>query len=153
MPKRRKIVEYLHEDTATAPAAVPLDDELSVGLQKVIRDNWASIRTHVARGPVQTRFNQRLTTTDMRVLNEPLGELFDEQTTAFKVNLGFGFILMEKQSGRLRYYHSSCNCCGRYLEEPALITNRADFDRFLERIYESDILQLRDRTQTGSVYL
>ena len=140
-PKRRKIVEYLHEDTATAPAAVPLDDELSVGLQEIIRDNWASIRTHVARGPVQTRFNQRLTTTDMRVLNEPLGELFDEQTTAFKVNLGFGFILMEKQSGRLRYYHSSCNCCGRYLEEPALITNRADFDRFLERIHESDILQ------------
>ena len=132
-PKRRKIVEYLHEDTATAPDDVPLDDELSVGLQEVIRDNWASIRTHVSRGPVQTRFNQRLTTTDMRVLNEPLGELFDEQTTAFKVNLGYGFILMQKQSGRFKYYHSSCNCCGRYLEEPALITNRADFDRFLER--------------------
>ena len=48
---------------------------------------------------------------------------------------------MEKQSGRFKYYHSSCNCCGRYLEEPALITNRADFDRFLERIHESDILQ------------
>ena len=48
---------------------------------------------------------------------------------------------MEKQSGRFIYYHSSCNCCGRYLEEPALITNRADFDRFLERIHESDILQ------------
>ena len=43
-----KIVEYLHEDTATASAAVPLVDELSVGLQEVIRDNWASIRTHVA---------------------------------------------------------------------------------------------------------
>ena len=140
-PKRRKIVEYLHEDTATAPDAVPLDDEPSVGLQEVIRDNWASIRTRVARGPVQTRFNLRLTTTDMRVLNEPLGELFDEQTTAFKVNLGYGFILMGKQSGRFKYYYSSCNCCGRYLEEPALITNRADVDSFLKRIHESDILQ------------
>ena len=77
----------------------------------------------------------------MRVLMEPLGELFDEQTTAFKVNLGYGFILMEKQSGRFKYYHSSCNCCGRYLEEPALITNRAYFDSFLEKIHESDILQ------------
>ena len=48
-PKRRKLVEYIHEDTATAPYAVPLDDELSVGLQEVIRDNWASIRTQVAR--------------------------------------------------------------------------------------------------------
>ena len=52
VPKRRKIVEYLHEDTTSAPDAVPLDDELSVRLQEVIRDNWASIRTHVARGPV-----------------------------------------------------------------------------------------------------
>ena len=140
-PKRRKIVEYLHEDTATAPDAVSLDDELSVGLQEVIRNNWASIRTHVSRGPVQTRFNQRLTTTDMRVLYEPLGELFDEQTTAFKVNLGYGVILMQKQSGRFKFYHSSCNWCGRYMEEPALITNRADFDSFLEKIHESDILQ------------
>ena len=90
---------------------------------------------------MQTRFNQRLTTTDMRVINEPLGELFNEQTTAFKVNLGYGLILMEKQSGRFKYYHSSCNCCGRYLEDPALVTNRADFDSFLERIHESDILQ------------
>ena len=49
---------------------------------------------------------------------------------------------MEKQSGQFRYYHSSCNCCDRYLEEPALISNRADFDSFLERIHESDILQL-----------
>ena len=90
-----------------------------------------TLRLQVARGPVQTRFNQRLTITDMRVLNEPLEELFDKQTTTFKVNLRFGFILMEKQSDRFRYDHSSCNCCGRYLEEPALITNRADLDSFL----------------------
>ena len=51
------------------------------------------------------------------------------------------FVLREKQSGRLRYYHSSNNCCGRLLEEPALITNRAHFDSFLERIREPDILQ------------
>ena len=44
-------------------------------------------------------------------------------------------------TGRLRYYHSSNNCCGRLLEEPSLITNRGDFDRFLARIQESDILQ------------
>ena len=53
-----------------------------------------------------------------------LRELFDQQTTAFKLNCSFGFVLREKESGRLRYYHSSNNCCGRYLEEPSLITNR-----------------------------
>ena len=105
-----------------------------------IRDNWGSIRTYVTQGPVQTRYNHRFTTPDMRVLKEPLGELFDEQTTAFKVNLSFGFILKQKVTGRLRYYHSYNNFCGRYMEEPALITNRADFQSFQERIQEPDLL-------------
>ena len=39
------------------------------------------------------------------------------------------------------YYHSSCNWCGRYLDETSLITNRSDFDEFLERIRETDVLQ------------
>ena len=78
---------------------------------------------------------------DTRDLHAPLRVLFDQQTTAFKHNCSFGFVLREKKSGRLRYYHSSNNCCGRFLEEPSLITNRDDFDRFLARIQESDIRQ------------
>ena len=99
------------------------------------------MRTHVVHGPVQTRYNHRLTTTNLRVLNEPLGKLFNQQTVSFKINCSFGFILKDKVTSRLRYYHSSNNCCGRLLEEPSLITNRADFDSFLERIREPDILQ------------
>ena len=138
-PKRRRIA--LNEDPLSPPPVEHLDDELSSDLQDAVRDNWGSIRTYVAQGPVQTRYNHRLTTMDTRELQEPLRQLFEEQTTDFKVNLSFGFILKQKVTGRLRYYHSSNNCCGRLLEEPSLITNRGDFDRFLARIQESDILQ------------
>ena len=41
--------------------------------------------------------------------------------------------------GRYRYYHSSCNCCGRYLDEPILITNAETFEKFLEQIKEPDL--------------
>ena len=71
-PKRRKVT-HLREYPVSAPPVEPLYDELSSALQDAVRENWGSVRTHVAQGPVQTRFNQRLTTTDMRVLNEPLG--------------------------------------------------------------------------------
>ena len=138
-PKRRRIA--LNEDPLSPPPIEQLDDELSSDLQYAVRDNWGSIRTYVAQGPVQTRYNHRLTTMDTRELQEPLRQLFEEQTTAFKVNVSFGFILKQKATSRLRYYHSSNNCCGRYLEEPSLITNRDDFESFLERIRESDILQ------------
>ena len=139
-PKRRRIAS-LDEDPLTPPPAGEAYDELSSAIRDFVHENWGSIRTHVVHGPIQTRYNRRLTSLDMRDLHDQLFLLFDQQTTAFKVNVSFGFVLREKENDRLRYYHSSNNCCGRYLEEPALITNRDDFDRFLARIQESDILQ------------
>ena len=70
-----------------------------------------------------------------------LGHIFTDQTTAFKINISYGFILRNRTSGRYKYYHSSCNCCGRYLDEPSLITNADTFENFLERINEPDILK------------
>ena len=139
-PKRRRVAS-LDEDTLTPPSVEPVNDNISRDLRDFVHENWASVRTHVFNGPVQTRYNHRLTSMDTRDLHEPLGQLFDQQTTAFKINLSFGFILREKQSGRLRYYHSSCNCCGRYLGEASLVTNLQTFNTFLERIEETDVLQ------------
>ena len=138
-PKRRRIA--LNEDPLTPPPVEPANDELSAELRDFVQENWASVRTHVVHGPVQTRYNHRLTSLDTRDLHDPLGQLFDQQTVSFKINCSFGFILKDKTTERLRYYHSSNNCCGRLLEEPSLITNRTDFDSFLERIREPDILQ------------
>ena len=141
-PKRRRIVASLNEDPVLAPPVEhAANDELSSAIRDAVRENWGSVRTHVVSGPVQTRYNHRLTSLDTRDLHDQLFLLFEEQTIAFKVNVSFGFILKQKATNRLRYYHSSNNCCGRYLEEPSLITNRDDFDRFLARIQESDILQ------------
>ena len=125
------------EDLETPPQ--PLVDEYGAELQDVIIQHWGSIRTHTSHGPVQSRYNFRLTTSDTAGLE--LGHIFAEQTTAFKLNISYGFILRNRISGRHRYYHSSCNCCGRYLNEPSLITNADTFENFLERIKEPDILK------------
>ena len=129
------------EDPVEPLERLPFPDALSTDLLDVVREHWSTIRTRVARGPVQTRFNYRLTTLDTTALEEPLNIMFQEQTTAFKINLSYGFILRNKDTRRYRYYHASCNCCGRYLEQPSLITNRSDFDEFLDRIRETDVLQ------------
>ena len=124
-PKRRRIVASLNEDPVLAPPVEhAANDELSSAIRDFVHENWASVRTHVVNGPVQTRYNRRLTSLDTRDLHDQLFLLFDQQTTAFKINASYGFLLKEKESGRFRYYHSSNNCCGRLLEEPSLITNR-----------------------------
>ncbi len=108
-------------------------------LQDVIIQHWGSIRTHTSHGPVQSRYNFRLMTSDIWGLD--LGHISADQTTAFTCNVSYDFILRNKISGRYRFYHSSCNCCGRYLDEPSLITNADTFEIFLERIKEPDILK------------
>ena len=94
-----------------------------------------------ARGPLQSRYNYRLTTLDTTALETPLRNVFQEQTNAFKINLSYAFVLRNKNTDRYRYYHASCNCCGRYLDEPSLVVNSKDFDEFLVRIREADVLQ------------
>ena len=141
-PKRRRIASLDEDPLTPPPVEHAANDELSSAIRDFVHENWGSVRTHVVHGPIQTRYNRRLTSLDMRDLHDQLFLLFDQQTTAaFKVNISFGFVLREKENNRLRYYHSSNNCCGRYLEEPSLITNRDDFESFLERIREPDILQ------------
>ena len=141
-PKRRRIASLDEDPLTPPPVEHAANDELSSAIRDFVHENWGSVRTHVVHGPIQTRYNRRLTSLDMRDLHDQLFLLFDQQTTAaFKVNVSFGFVLREKENDRLRYYHSSNNCCGRYLEEPSLITNRDDFESFLERIREPDILQ------------
>ena len=124
---------------ATDRGPPSLVDEYGSELQDVIIQNWGSIRTHTSHGPVQSRYNFNLMTSDTVGLE--LGHIFTDQTTAFKLNISYGFILRNRTSGRYRYYHSSCNSCGRYLDEPSLITNAYTFENFLERINEPDILK------------
>ena len=135
--KRQKLMPPIED--LEAPPPPPLVDEYGSELQDVIIQHWGSIRTHTSHGPVQSRYNIRLMTSDIGGLE--LGHIFAAQTTAFKINISYGFILRNRTSGRYRYYHSSCNCCGRYLDEPSLITNAETFENFLERIKEPDILK------------
>ena len=69
-PKRRRIAS-LDEDPLTPPPVEPSNDNLSSELLDAVRVNWGSIRTYLAQGPVQTRYNHRLTTMDTRELQEP----------------------------------------------------------------------------------
>ena len=134
-PKRQRMSAREEDpDDLTEPPPQQYSD-----LQDVLTEHLSSIRSHVARGHVQTRYNFRLSSMDTRALD--LRRIFQEQTTAVKVNLSYGFILKHTTSGRFKYYHSSFNCCGRYLDEPSLVTDVETFEAFLERIHEQDILQ------------
>ena len=137
LPKRPKKEDttsrhpFISEDPIDPPERFPFPDALSTDLLEVVCNNWSSIRTRVSRGPLQTGVNFRLCSLDTTTLETPLKTMFEQQTNAFKINLSYGFVLKNKNTGCYRYYHSSCNCCGRYLDEPSLITNLDELMFFL----------------------
>ena len=100
----------------------------STDLLDVIRKQWLTIRTRMSRGPLQFRYDYKLKTLDTTVLEARWKKIFQEQTQSFNINLSYVFDLRNKNTGRYKYYHSSCNCCERYLDKSNLITNNEDVD-------------------------
>ena len=74
------------------------------------------------------------------IFPEMVRYLYRQQTTAFKINLSFGFILRNIETGVLRYYHPSQNN-GIFFETPHLIRTEEDLERFLEELSRHDILE------------
>jgi len=130
-------VDSIQDDPIDVLLALPLSDDVSSELQDMIQKHWSSIRTKRTNGNLQSRYNFRLETLDTRTMHSQLQRIFWDQTSRFKINLSYAFILRNTRTGQLRYFHSSNNLSGRYLEEPHLITN----EEFLKSIEQKDVLQ------------
>ena len=85
------------------------DDFVDYNLINFYRSPWSSIRTNRRSGRIQSTYNIRLTDLNTTSLHHTLWNIFKTQSSAFKINLSFGFILRNKISSELRYFHSSKN--------------------------------------------
>jgi hypothetical protein len=119
------------------PDVLPEDPET----RALYRQHWQSIRTEEATGnPIQELCNITLHEMTASTFPEMVRYLYRQQTTAFKINLSFGFILRNIETGVLRYYHSSENNA-RLFDVPHLIRTEEDLERFLEELSRHDILE------------
>ena len=152
-PKRSRTIptkDVLVEDPVEPPEG---NDVLSDDLQEVVRQHWASIRTSVARGPVQSRYIYRLTTLDTPALDERLRRVFDEQTYSFKINMSYGFVLETSELNAIDTFTHRSTAAVVIWKSPASLQMRKTLKRFSN---VSDLptfcsgLSLSDRTLLGS---
>ena len=117
------------------------EDEFNTGLREEYTNHWSAIRTtHRTHQRVQDIFNFRLEDIDLRTAYDKLQAMFNQQKSRFKINVSFGYVLRNSETGVFRYYHSSHNQ-GRMLDAPQLITSQEDFNQFLNTIAHEDILE------------
>ena len=102
------------------PDVLPEDPEN----RALYRQHWQSIRTEETTGNhIQERYNFTLHEMTSSTFPEIVRYLYRQQTTAFKINLSYGFILRNIETGVLQYYHCSQNNA-KVFDVPHLITNR-----------------------------
>jgi hypothetical protein len=124
-------------ENPVGPHVLPEDPET----RALHRQHLQSIRTEEATdNRIQDRYNFTLHEMTASTFPEMVRSLFRQQSTAFKINLSFGFILRNIETGVLRYNHHSQNNA-RYFDVPHLIRTEEDLERFLEELSRHDTLE------------
>ena len=85
-------------------------------------------------------YNFRLSSLQPQELITHLNNIFTDQSTVFKLNVSFGFILRNNETGALQYYYASRNN-EQVFEAPFQITTSADLQQVREALLNLDVLE------------
>lgn len=121
--------------------------------REIYRTKWRQIRTRFNRNrKVQDLYNFRINTLNTEELNQQLTHIFQEQRNVFRLNVSFGFVLRNNETGETQYYHASHNN-GRLFDEPFLITNAQDMERLYDDIKNIDIMEWAKQKRPNSKWI
>ena len=125
----------LRADARACPTDLPAS--VSEECRQCYKDNWSQIRSGQQGRRVLQVHTQRLETDSD--IGGMLWAPFRAQTHAFKINMSFGFILNNVETGETRYSYPSQN--GFIFDEPLVVADEADLRRVLQRVKMTDWLE------------
>ena len=106
--------------------------------QTILRQKIDKIRNYEKiRGQYKLINRQIDSSFTYRDLQKLLSFIYDRQGNAFKLNIGFGFILYNVVEDKYKYYYCSQN--NMLFEKAVTITTREDLTSFLKRIADLDL--------------
>ncbi|XP_071476573.1 uncharacterized protein [Diadema antillarum] len=106
---------------------------------QVYREHWLDIQDRESFGRVHRFYNFHLPNLNNEILREKAQKVFEQQSTVFKINASYGFVLCNNETNECRYYYASRN--NRLFNEPALISDETSFQKFLDEFLKEDVLE------------
>ncbi len=110
-----------------------LMDGLTQECKECYKSNWKQIQSRHLAGKLRDVYTFRL---DIKPVDEMVREIFAQQTSAFKINMSFGYILKNSETGEARYYYPSQN--GYVFDSPSVIRNEEDLAGFMSKVADVD---------------
>ncbi|XP_071476144.1 uncharacterized protein [Diadema antillarum] len=106
---------------------------------QVYREHWLDIRDRQSFGRVHRFYNFHLPNLNNEILREKAQKVFEQQSSVFKINASYGFVLCNNETNECRYFYASRNT--KVLNEPALVTDKSSFQEFLDTFLKEDVLE------------
>ena len=78
--------------------------------------------------------------------------IFQDQTTAFKLNLSFGFVLFNNETEQMQYHHTSANS-NRVFEAPFLVRNLEDLQQVRSALENLDVFEWARQQRPNSKWI
>ncbi len=117
--------------------------KLPVSYQNFYKKHFNSIRTRVTRGKIKDVYHFLIKDTyDQKMAKRHFMEIKDDQKGNFKMNLAFGFILRNLETGELRFFHPSQN--NTILDVPVRISDQNDVTDIADKLDQDDIFSYID---------
>ena len=102
---------FPHEELRDTLGVVTSSPQQQRELERLYRENWWSISSHFQRGPreLTTTYNFRTFDHSPHMLWKLTQMVLSDQQKSFKIAVKYGFILVHKVDGTLRYFQARYN--------------------------------------------
>ena len=102
----------------------------------VYQKHWATIKESSKRGKLRDVYHFPLFENEDSEILAKADQVFSNYTGKIKINVAFGFILKNRTTGELKFFHPSNNTT--LLPAPTVIASASDYNKFKEDIEKKD---------------
>ena len=107
--------------------------------KQIYQRHWNTIKTKAKQGMVKDTYHYLVLSNSNNEIIDFLRDTMNLYNRRFKINVAFGFILRNRITDDLRFYHPSNNTM--LLKLPKLIDDQNDINKLIEEMEDDDILE------------
>ena len=121
-------------------------------VNKLIDQHSALIKTRVQRGKIKTSFHFQVQGVYTRTeADTHIKAIKSEICSGCKLNIAFAFILRNRVTDQLRFYHSSNNTL--VFRTPKTISTEADYAKVLDSLDKEDVYEYALRQRPSTIWV
>ena len=107
--------------------------------REIYQKNWVTIKDNFKTGTLRDMHHFPLFHNDDKEIISKVEHVMSKYNTKIKVNVAFGFILKNRTTGELKFFHPSNNTM--LFATPRLLENASDYRKFKDDIEKEDAFE------------